>query len=182
MAVVTQVVGREGLVVLIGLAQVQTLRLPHVGPCIEVVAAVGPVVVVRSEPGTVAVPTLEVASAVRVPVAVSLSETTGSVPGAAALAETLDDRAPWTDLVGTGSDVAGGAAVLAPADHGLPGATLDPGGAPGSTVGRVMGGAVGESPALVLEGELAGLPAEPVALGGSAVVTSTRLVGPDPGA
>ena len=182
MTVVTQVVGREGLVVLISLAQVKTLRLPQVGPCIGVVAAVGPVVVVGSEPGTVAVPTLEAASAVRVPVAVSLSETTGLVPGAAALAETLDDRAPGTDLVGTGSNVTGGAAVLEPADHGLPVSALNSGGAPGGTVGRVMGGAVGESPALVLEGELAGLPAEPVALGGSAVVPSTRLVGPDPGA
>ena len=139
-------------------------------------------VVVGSEPGTVTVPTLEAAAAVGVPVAVSLSETTRSLPGAAALAETLDDRAPGTDLVGTGPMVAGGAAVLQPADHGLPVAALDPGGAPGGTVGRVMGGAVGESPALVLERELAGLPAEPVAPAGAAVVPSTRLVGPDPGA
>ena len=73
----------------------------------RVVAAICPCIVIRSELGTVAVPTLESISAVIVDVAVALTNSTRLLWSAAVPTAALDYRAARALLIWTGTKVTG---------------------------------------------------------------------------
>ena len=152
--------------------------LNHLSPIFWVVTAISSCIVVWSKLGAIASPTLQSFSTVVVVVAVALSSSARFVWSAAVSTEAFDHRTTRTILVRTSTVVTRRRTVLKTSTSCLSILSSDSGCAPSRPVHRLVGGAVVEDPAVPLEGELAPLPLQTVALWAVHTVVLASLVGP----